>query len=107
MQKLHHRRPHGRCACGAAHVPHGRAAGVAHPHAHGVALRVAHRPVVAHVFAGAGFDGAPKPRGQHAVGAKGAGAGVGVAQDVADDEGGAGVDGLDVVVYLMAVAAVK
>jgi hypothetical protein len=87
MLVIHHGGPDGRGAAGAAHIVHGRAAGVAHPHAHGVALRPAHRPVVAHVLAGAGFHGAPEARGQHAVGAKGARAGVAVGQDVAHDEG--------------------
>ena len=59
------------------------------PHGDGVARGVAHGPVVAHVFAGVGFGGAPKARAQHGVHAEGEGARVAVGEDVAHDEGGA------------------
>ena len=89
MQKAHHARPHRRCARDTAHIPHALATGIAHPHAHGVALRIANRPVIPHVFARAGFHGAPKAGGEHAVCAESAGPCIVVAQHIAHDEAAA------------------
>ena len=86
VQIPQHLRPHGRGTAAAADLVHRRAAGIAHPHPDGVMLRPADGPVVAHVFAGAGFDGAPKPRGQHAIEAKGRCPGQAVRQDIAHDK---------------------
>ncbi|OPZ69630.1 MAG: hypothetical protein BWY83_01913 [bacterium ADurb.Bin478] len=87
MQSQHDVAEQRRSAGDAADAAHGGSVEIAHPNAHGVLLSITDGPIIAKIFAGAGFSRAGKRQSQRTGPSERRRPGLSVAQDIAEQPG--------------------